>query len=222
MIDVFLDLFLLFFIYSVLGWIVEVIDMFVIHKKLVNRGFLIGPYCPIYGFAAVIFILYLTQYKDNVITVFLLGTALCTIIEYLTSVLLEKLFNARWWDYKDYKFNLNGRICLVNCVLFGLLGVILIYAINPVVEKLIIAIPNNIILIITICCLIIFVVDTIFSCSIVKRLKDTFKNLKPIDNTPEIKEMVKDFLKTNHKWFQQRVMKAFPKLKFLKIQIKKK
>ena len=143
----FLDYFLLFFIYSVVGWAIETCYIFLTRDKLVNRGFLIGPYCPIYGAGAIAMIFYLSQYKDNALTVFLLGSLICSVIEYVTSYLMEKIFKARWWDYSRLKFNLNGRICLQNAILFGLLGLVLIYFINPfVITRLSISniiIPQN-------------------------------------------------------------------------------
>ena len=87
--------FLLFLIYSFIGWIMEICVTFYKSKKIINRGFLIGPYCPIYGYASIIMILYLNHYKDNPLTVFLLAVVICTFIEYIISYIMEKLFNAR-------------------------------------------------------------------------------------------------------------------------------
>ena len=134
----FLFYFFLFFLYSVLGWIVETSYVAVIDKKIVNRGFLIGPYLPIYGLSSIIMILYLSQYKENPLTVFLLAIFVCSFLEYITSYLMEKIFKARWWDYSNLKFNLNGRVCLRNSTLFGILGLLLIYIVNPLLIKLII------------------------------------------------------------------------------------
>jgi uncharacterized membrane protein len=184
------------------------------NKKLVNRGFLIGPYCPIYGFGAIAMILYLSGYRDNILTVFLLGSIICSIIEYITSYLMEKLFKARWWDYSKNSFNLNGRICLKNTILFGVLGVLLVYIINPFISNLIEIIPSIIVLIITIICLLLFTADTIVSCNVTKRLRDSFQYAyERKDNTKEIKESVFKFLKENNKLFQQRILKSFPTIK---------
>lgn len=108
-----------FEIYSVIGWCLETTLVFINTKNFINRGFLIGPYCPIYGFGAVLMILYLTQYRDNILTVFILGAVTCSVLEYLTSYFMELLFKTRWWDYSNHKFNLNGRICGQNSLLFG-------------------------------------------------------------------------------------------------------
>jgi uncharacterized membrane protein len=210
----FLHYFLLFFIYSVLGWLVETTSIFITSKKLANRGFLIGPYCPIYGFGSITMILYLSGYRDNILTVFLLGAIICSILEYITSYLMERLFKARWWDYSNMKFNLDGRICLQNTVLFGLLGVLLVYIINPFISRVIKLISPTIILIITIIFLLIFITDTIISCNVTKRLRDTFQYAyERKDNTKEIKENVYNFLKDNHRLFQKRILKSFPTIK---------
>ena len=87
--------FILFLIYSFLGWLMEVINSLIKEKKFVNRGFLLGPYCPIYGCSAIIMIFYLDKYKEDILTVFLLAVVVCSIVEYLVSLIMEKLFNAR-------------------------------------------------------------------------------------------------------------------------------
>ena len=117
--------FLLFLTYSCLGWIMEVIVTYPDTKKFVNRGFLIGPYCPIYGYCSIAMILLLNNVKSNIL-LFLLCIIVCSIGEYATSYIMEKMFHARWWDYSKHKFNLNGRICLSNCLAFGVLGFLLI------------------------------------------------------------------------------------------------
>ena len=121
--------FLLFITYSFIGWIIEIIDRFKVNKKIVNRGFLIGPYIPIYGCCAIVMVLLLHSVK-NPITLFTSSILIASIGEYLTSYIMEKAFHARWWDYSDYKYNLNGRICLINCLGFGILGFILIKYLN--------------------------------------------------------------------------------------------
>ena len=106
--------FLLFFIYSFIGYICEVIYCFILDKgKFQNRGFLYGPYCPIYGFGAIAIIVLLSKYEQYPIVLFVMGAIVASIIEYITSYLMEKIFNNKWWDYSNKKFNINGRICLV-------------------------------------------------------------------------------------------------------------
>lgn len=122
--------FFLLVTYSTIGWVYECIVESIRQKKIVNRGFLNGPYIPIYGFGALIDIIVLGWCRDPVL-LFLLSAFLCCTLEYITSVVMEKLFNARWWDYYDFKFNLNGRICLLGAFAFGTLSLLLVKFIHP-------------------------------------------------------------------------------------------
>ncbi len=123
--------FLIFFTYAVLGWCMEVGCKLVQYRRFINRGFLIGPYCPIYGVGALGISLLLARYVGDPAALFCMSMILCSILEYFTSWAMEKLFHARWWDYSQRRFNLNGRICLNTMVPFGLLGLLMMYAINP-------------------------------------------------------------------------------------------
>ena len=111
---IFLYYFLLFIIYSFLGWCIESIYCMIEQRKVVSRGFLIGPYCPIYGWGALIMIFTLQRYLNDPIVLFVMGALVASVIEYITSLVMEKIFHARWWDYSHMKFNVNGRICLTN------------------------------------------------------------------------------------------------------------
>ena len=213
--------FCIFFVYSVIGWIIESTYVSILEKKIIDRGFLIGPYCPIYGCGTLGMILYLEQYKDNIITVFFLAVIICSILEYLTSYLMEKIFNARWWDYSDEKFNLNGRICGKNALLFGLGGVIIIYIAHPLLKNIMNIIPKNILLIIITICFILFITDTIISFNIINRFKNTVSNMTIKDSTQEFSKIVKETLFKNHKIFQKRLFTAFPNVdlhRFLNIK----
>ena len=211
----FLTYFAYFFIYSIIGWIAETSFIMIKTKKFVDRGFLIGPYCPIYGTGAIAMILYLTQYKNNILTVFLLGTIICSILEYFTSYIMEKLFKTRWWDYSNHKFNLNGRICGENCLLFGLAGILAIYIIHPILTTLLQLIPNKIFIIITLIAITIFIIDLICSLNIINHFKKTLTSIDlKRDSTQEFSKVVKETISNNHKIFQQRLMKAFPNIDF--------
>ena len=117
--------------YSILGWILEMVVCSIADKKVVNRGFLVGPYCPIYGCGCLLIIALLHKYQDDPFTLFIMAVIVCSLLEYFTSYVMEKLFKARWWDYSDRKFNINGRICLDNLFLFGILGLLIFYIVNP-------------------------------------------------------------------------------------------
>ena len=122
--------FIIFMIYSFCGWIAEVIVSIVMHHKFINRGFLLGPICPIYGVGAVAFSL-LFSWLDNPWLIFLTGFICGAILEYFTSFILEKLFHVRWWDYSKFYFNLNGRICLHCLLCFALVALIVHYFTTP-------------------------------------------------------------------------------------------
>ena len=121
----------LFFIYSFLGWVCECIYCSIAQRKIINRGFLAGPYCPIYGFGAVFVLVLLQPFMDNPLIVFLLGVLITSTLEYITSVVMEKIFHTRWWDYSHYKYNINGRVCLLNSFLFGVMSLFVVYIVHP-------------------------------------------------------------------------------------------
>jgi len=128
------SLFLYFFIFSIIGYIIEVVNISINDKKLIlSRGFLIGPYLPIYGIGALLMTQFLSKYENEVITLFVMGMVICSILEYITSYVLEKIFNVRWWDYSKRKYNIDGRICLENGFLFGIGGVAVVKILNPFV-----------------------------------------------------------------------------------------
>ncbi|HHX71055.1 MAG: putative ABC transporter permease [Miniphocaeibacter sp.] len=176
----FSNLFLIFITYSFLGWIVESVYCSLGEKKVINRGFLIGPYCPIYGFAAVLIIVFLSKYKNDILLLFSLSVVFSGIIEYITSYLLEKIFKLSLWDYSSHRFNLNGRICLKNLILFGVLAILVIEFINPVVETIYSAIPKISVVIIFVISLTLFVTDlilTVIAVLDIKELTNTTLNL---------------------------------------------
>lgn len=210
-IDNLVTMFLLFIIYSFLGWVMETIAFFIDNKKLVNRGFLIGPYCPIYGVGCLLIIIVLGHFMNNPVLLFVLSALICSIVEYLTSFFMEKLFKARWWDYTNKKFNLNGRICLSNTIIFGILGFFILYFLNPTLYNLISKIPNNLSYIISSIILIIFIFDIITSCNLMMKIKKlAFENKK--DNTEEIVKEVKEILSTKN-LFIKRIIEASPNIK---------
>ena len=123
--------FLLFMIYAILGWCMEVTCKLIQYKRFINRGFLIGPYCPIYGYGAILITFLLKKYTNDPIALFFMAIIICGTLEYLTSYFMEKIFKARWWDYSQKKFNINGRVCLNTIIPFGLLGLFIMYVSNP-------------------------------------------------------------------------------------------
>lgn len=203
--------FLLFIIYSMIGWTIEVIDQLYRQKKLINRGFLLGPYCPVHGIGALLMLLLLSSISDSTIILFLSSVLICTCLEYLTGYLLEKIFKARWWDYSDYKFNLNGRVCLQNSLFFGIAGVIIIKIANPFFLKIILSMPTNILNIVSLIVFLIFTSDLAISFKVICNFKTLTNNLTK-DSTEEISNKVKNVLAKNSILFK-RLINAFPNLR---------
>ena len=132
----------IFFIYAFLGWCAEVSYAALVTGKFVNRGFLNGPVCPVYGFGVVIVLSCLTPLADNLPVLFLGSVALTSALEWLTGFVLEKLFHQRWWDYSDQLFNLGGYICLRFSVAWGFACVFVVKLLHPTVLLLIRLIPK--------------------------------------------------------------------------------
>ena len=211
--------FLLFMTYSVLGWILEVSCKLVEKKKFINRGFLIGPYCPIYGWGALMMTLLLKKYLNDIFTLFIMNILICSILEYFTSYFLEVIFKARWWDYSNKKFNINGRICLETMIHFGLFGLLVMYVINPIIFNILNMIPISIIYFISIVLFLLLLIDTITSYSIITKIKNINKKtqshiLLKKDNTEKITLLVKKELLNSHNKYYNRLINSFPHIKF--------
>ncbi len=132
------DLTMYFFICSFIGWLLEVAYAFSVYGTFVDRGFLRGPICPIYGYGAVIMVLITDWIKKkkitNLLIIFAIVAVIATVLEYIASYFLELVFNLRWWDYTGYFLNINGRVCLIFSI-FGIAGVIFIKNIYPIMQK---------------------------------------------------------------------------------------
>ena len=122
-----LKLLLYFFLYSIIGWILESVYKSILEKRVINSGFLHGPYCPIYGFGAVILLLATKKMYGKPFQKFLIATIIFTLFEYIVSLLLEVIFGLRWWDYSNDFLNIQGRVSLMYTIFWGIIGLI----INP-------------------------------------------------------------------------------------------
>ncbi len=216
--------FLLFIIYSIIGWIMEVICSLVNLKKFVNRGFLLGPYCPIYGSGAILITLLLNKYLNDPFTLFIMAILLCGVLEYLTSYGMEKIFHLRWWDYSKKKFNINGRVCLDTIIPFGVLGMIIIYITNPFILDKLYLLSNKALNMIFYTVLMIYLIDNIISLITIFGIKSTTASVSKEnreDNTEEITKKVREILLGKPKSFaQKRIMNAYPKLQTIRIKVK--
>mgnify|MGYP003294792652 CR=1 FL=1 len=131
------DHILMFFIFSMIGWAGETTYRSLGERKLINTGFLYGPMCPIYGTGALVFEVFLTPLQNHIWLVILLGMILADGVEYFTSYIMEKLFNARWWDYTDEFMNLHGRICLKHTSYWAIASFVYVYFVSPIYSYLI-------------------------------------------------------------------------------------
>jgi uncharacterized membrane protein len=202
-------LILLFFTYAFIGWIIEVVGKIIEKHHFINRGFLVGPICPIYGYGCILLILLLNRYRNDLFLLFIMAIVICSILEYFTSYFMEKLFNTRWWDYSSTRFNLNGRICADTMIPFGIMGTLVVKFINPYLLTIYNKIPSNIIIIITCLFITLYIIDNIISFNVIFRIKNTITNFEK-DATEEITKKVKERLTNNILY--RRLFNAFPKL----------
>lgn len=207
----YVDCILLFFFYSFIGWGVEVLEGIINNRGFINRGFLVGPICPIYGVSCLSMLFILDKYENDYIILFLLGMVICTLIEYITSLILEKIFDTRWWDYSDHKINLNGRVCLETMILFGVSGIILMKVFKPLTNLILGIIPTNIKFVIAIVLLVVMLIDLFFSIKVINYLKSN-NLIKVSDCTKEVNKKVKDILQKSG-YMTKRLLKSFPLLK---------
>ena len=212
--------FLYFVVYSFLGWICETTYCAIIDKKYVNRGFLKGPFCPIYGVGALMVIIILNPVTDNIILLFFSGIIFTSILEYITGFLLEVVFNLKWWDYSDYKFNIQGRVCLLNSILFGILSVITVNFINPVITKLITSISVSYSIWIYVILIIFFVLDTITTVSKVLQLGGKLQEMNVLyQELKEKSEIYKDIVQQNIYRFDELIEHENEKITHVREQI---
>lgn len=154
--------FIWFTLYGIIGWIWEVIICSIPAKRFVNRGFLNGPYCPIYGAGAMLVIIFLSGIANPVLLFFVAAILTCT-LEYITSWAMEKLFHAKWWDYSDKFLNINGRVCLLGAVAFGTLSVVVVNLLHPIVEMYTLKLPDLAISIIALSLFALLLTDTVYT-----------------------------------------------------------
>ena len=160
---------------------------------------------------------FIIRYKSDLVTVFVMSAFVCTTVEYITSYVLEKIFKARWWDYSDRKFNIEGRVCLFNAFLFGIGGIAFTYIINPFVVFFISKLSITLLRVISIILMIIFFTDVIITIRTLYQVKISTLKFKSRDVTAEITKLIREELtkkrviKTN--FFVRHMLNAFPWIK---------
>jgi len=208
-----INLILLFFAYAFLGWCIEVTLKFFQFHRFINRGFLTGPWLPIYGSGAALITVVikgLAPLEFSVGTTFAVSFLLCGFLEYMTSYVLEKRFHARWWDYSQKPMNLHGRVWIGNLILFGLGGVVIVYLINPLLLRLSEHMSFPLREIIALSLSAVFVADYVMSHFVLKLVK-TSVELSEADDTEAISKEVR-LLLSDRSVFHRRFAEAYPEV----------
>lgn len=209
--EFFINLLLIFFVFSFVGWVIEVILKYFQFGRFINRGFLVGPWLPIYGAGAALITLAvegLTPVEKGIGTTFAISLIVCGLIEYLTSYYMEKRFHARWWDYTQKPMNLNGRIWIGNLILFGIGGVLIIHLANPILYFFFNSISLLSRKVFCGCLSVIIINDFILSHFVLKLVKIGVESSQA-DNTEAISKDVK-LLLSNRSIFYRRFADAYP------------
>lgn len=202
--------FLIFIIYSFAGWCMEVLISLVLRKKLINRGFLVGPICPIYGVGALLLSAVLDA-NEPPLVIFCVAFVGSAVLEYLASFVMERLFRVRWWDYIERPFNLNGRICLESILSFGIIGVLMLKLITPALIGLFQSLPPTILILSASIVFVTVLCDIALSLWLILNVRITVGTVER-DATDEISHRVQEILMDKGK-LNRRLVKAFPNQK---------
>ncbi len=205
--------FLLFVAYSIIGWCMETIIKSVKAGHFVHRGFLIGPYLPIYGTGVLLATVLLDPFMDNLPLLFGFSILVCGTLEYLTSFILEKIFHARWWDYSQRPLNLNGRICAETLLIFGVVCTFVITCINPIFFDLFDAFPPALLHALSIIFAIVLATDAIISITVLIEVRKVGKTLD-YDASEELAHEVRQTL-MKRGWHFRRLLSAYPHMRHI-------
>ena len=208
-----INLILLFFAYAFLGWCIEVTLKYFQFHRFINRGFLTGPWLPIYGFGATMITITvkgLSPLESSVGTTFVISFVLCGIVEYMTSFVLEKRFHARWWDYSQKPMNLHGRIWIGNLILFGLGGVLIVELLNPLLFRLSEHMSFRLREVLAIVLSCVFAADYVMSHFVLKLVKTGVESSEA-DNTEAINKEI-HLLLLDRSFFHRRFAEAYPEV----------
>lgn len=227
-----------FLIYAFLGWCVEVCYATLNTRKFINRGFLNGPYCPIYGVGVMTIIYFVFPLRDNMFILFLASMFLTSMLELVTGFVLEKVFHYKWWDYSGVPFNIGGYICLKFSIMWGFACVLVVDIIHPVVEDIISWVPLWAGKIILSVAAVFILIDFIVTVKTVLKLNAKLEKLEKIAadihkfsdkvgskvsadflnaeiKVQELRAKREELLK-NIPWLEKRIMKSFPDMKSTK------
>ena len=211
--EYFVDLVLIFFAFSFLGWCIEVTLKYFEFHRFINRGFLTGPWLPIYGSGAALITVVvggLAPLERGYGTTFALSFVLCGVLEYMTSFVMEKRFHARWWGYSKKPMNLHGRVWIGNLVLFGLGGVLIIHVFDPILYRLFAKTPLTAREILALCLSAVFAADYVVSHFVLKLVKTGVEGSEA-DSSEQISLEVR-LLLHDRSVFYRRFADAYPEV----------
>lgn len=218
----FIGLLFYFIIYSFFGWILESTVKTFMQRKFVNSGFLYGPFCPIYGFGAIIMLIFLHNFKNNIIILFITAFIILSCWEYAVGWILEKLFKTKYWDYSENKFNVHGRVCLMNSLFWGFLGVVFIHYIHPFISNKVNLIPQSILIYTIIITSMTIIVDLIVNIVKLNNIQLKIQRLTEIsDNIKEKLEELKN-IKDNTQINKENIQQIIEDLKYKQTKIRRK
>ena len=221
-----------FMIYSIIGWMIEVSYHAVTMGRVVNRGFLNGPLCPVYGSGVLMVLMVLNLCgkffgfetdlsKASTVMLFIIGIIFATLIELIAGFLLDRFFHARWWDYRDRRFNLNGYICLEFSIYWGLGIAFVLRVIQPFFEKIVHKVPLRIGIIILSACYLIFLIDLIITVLTVLKLNKQLSKMRDMELAIQrLSDSMSEFIGTNTIKTVEKINDSHEKVEQTKAELK--
>ena len=176
-----------FFVYGFLGWCTEVAYAAVKQGKFVNRGFLNGPICPVYGIGVGVVVQFLTPFENNLVLLYISSTILVTVIEGITGFLLEKIFHNKWWDYSDQPLNIGGYVCVLFSLIWGVFCVLIVKVIHPLIYKVLTMIPVVLGIVVMACLAVGLLADLYVTASAILKLNRKLETMEKI--AAELKDL---------------------------------
>ena len=211
-----------FMIYAFIGWFIESSFKSLLYQKPINSGFLNGPFIPIYAVGGLFIITFLQRFQGQTLKLFLIGFFFMTLIEYITGVLMEKIFNTSWWDYTGNLLNIGGKICLENSIYWGLLTAFFVNFMHPKIEGLVAKIPHNIGEGVILIFIVYFIIDYTITLMEVLNIQEKVKEFILIRDNPiilattnRVGELKREILKKS-----KRLIRTYPKLTYLRFNKK--
>ena len=176
---------MIFFFYCFFGWIFESTYVSIRTRKFVNRGFMRGPFLPIYGSGAIMMYVVSMPFRDNIILTYVAGCIGATALEYITGVFMDSLFHIRYWDYSNQKFNFQGHICLSSSIAWGFLTILMTRVVHRPVEQFVLSISGSILAPVTLVLTLYIVVDFTLSFKAAMELRDLLAKMQKLKEEVE-------------------------------------